>query len=63
MTLRRLNSQKAILPIIEETESGEPISANEIHEIEELFADILFEAWLKEKSAAQPLVVPVKAAV
>ncbi len=37
-----------------QTESSEPIEPEMKAEIEELFADLLFEAWLKEKTGTTP---------
>ena len=34
---------------VKHEESGEPISSEAKGEIEELLADLLFEAWLKDK--------------
>ncbi|GEM_PF-6038136 len=40
-----------------ETEANETIGIDEIQEIESLFADMLFEVWLKNISTSQPPVI------
>ena len=49
MTMRKPRKIKFI-----HTEAGKPVTPEIKSEIEELFVDIVFDAWLKERTSAAP---------